>query len=66
MRFPRLKMYKSRPKSRYSISLGALMTAWGILVMWLCWTEVVGGVLDDFRQHQQDQRTAMSQPLVRP
>jgi hypothetical protein len=59
-------MPKFHRKSRYSVSLGALMTAWGILVMWLCWTEVVGGVLDDFRQYQQDQRRAMSQPLVRP
>jgi hypothetical protein len=59
-------MTKPRLKSRYSISLGALMTAWGILVIWLCWTEVVGGVLDDIRQHQQDQRRAMSQPFARP
>jgi hypothetical protein len=59
-------MTNPRIKPRYSISLGALMTAWGILVMWLCWAEVVGGVLGDFRQYQQDQRRAMSQPLVRP
>jgi hypothetical protein len=59
-------MTKVRFKRRCSISLGALLTAWGLAVLWFCWIEVVGDALRDFREYQHERRQAMSQPLVRP
>jgi hypothetical protein len=52
-----------RPQSQHRISLAALLAAWGLLALWLAWTQVTVDVLDDIQRYEQEQALAKSHPL---